>query len=258
MVMRRNRMAKNLQRSIVRSLGRYLAILAIIAMGCGIFVGLKVTKTDMVQTGQEYTQSQNFFDLRLVNSYGWTKTELDAVANLDGVVDAEGSVYLDAFVSVDDDAQHIFRIHAMPKTINRPYLLTGRLPLEVDECLVDGAYFSEADIGREITVVEGNLTDTLDSLTERTFTIVGCVSSPLYMNTDASRGTTSLGSGSISAYIYVPQEAICVDYYTEIYVTMDVEGPIYTTEHTLTKVFQLTRTLLFLTNLSLNSYSNVS
>ena len=153
MVMRRNRMAKNLQRSIVRSLGRYLAILAIIAMGCGIFVGLKVTKTDMVQTGQEYTQSQNFFDLRLVNSYGWTKTELDAVANLDGVVDAEGSVYLDAFVSVDDDAQHIFRIHAMPKTINMPYLLTGRLPLEVDECLVDGAYFSEADIGREITVV---------------------------------------------------------------------------------------------------------
>ena len=78
MVMKRNMMAKNLQRAILRSFGRYIAILAIIALGCSIFIGLKVTKTDMIQTGQEYTQAQNMFDLRLLNTYGWTEEEVKA------------------------------------------------------------------------------------------------------------------------------------------------------------------------------------
>ena len=46
MVMRRNAMGKNLTQSILRSLGRYLAIVAIIALGASMFVGLLMTKTE--------------------------------------------------------------------------------------------------------------------------------------------------------------------------------------------------------------------
>ena len=55
MVMKHNGMRKNLSRTIRASLGRYIAIVAIIALGSGIFVGLRVTKPDMVATGQKYT-----------------------------------------------------------------------------------------------------------------------------------------------------------------------------------------------------------
>ena len=51
MVMSRSAMAVNLGRSIRKSLGRYVAIAMIIALGASIFVGLRMTKRDMVATG---------------------------------------------------------------------------------------------------------------------------------------------------------------------------------------------------------------
>ena len=88
MVMRRNMMRRNLRRTIVKSLGRYLAIMAIIALGCAIFVGLRITKTDMVATGQKYTDEQNMFDLRLLSSYGWDKADVETIGQMEGIVDA--------------------------------------------------------------------------------------------------------------------------------------------------------------------------
>ena len=67
MVMKRNAMRKNLLQSIVKSFGRYIAIVAIIALGASMFVGLLMTKTDMVATGQKFMDEQNMFDLRLVS-----------------------------------------------------------------------------------------------------------------------------------------------------------------------------------------------
>ena len=96
MVMKKNAMRKNLLQSILKSLGRYLAIVAIIALGASMFVGLLMTKSDMVATGQEYMDEQNMFDLRLVSTYGWAEEQVDAVSRMDGVVDAEGVIYVDA------------------------------------------------------------------------------------------------------------------------------------------------------------------
>ena len=41
-------------REIKTSLGRYLAILAIIALGVGFFAGLRVTRTAMISTANHY------------------------------------------------------------------------------------------------------------------------------------------------------------------------------------------------------------
>ncbi len=83
MVMKRSMMAKNLRQSIFRSLGRFIAIAVIIALGAAIFVGLRTTKADMVATGQKYMDAQNMFDLRLLTSYGWSKDQVEQVAQLE-------------------------------------------------------------------------------------------------------------------------------------------------------------------------------
>ena len=57
-------------------MGRYLAILAIIALGVGFFSGLKVTKPGMVETGNKYLREHNFYDFRLLSSIGF---DADAV-----------------------------------------------------------------------------------------------------------------------------------------------------------------------------------
>ena len=227
MVMKRNAMRRNLRQSIVKSLGRYIAIAAIIALGASIFVGLRMTKADMVATGQKYTDEQNMFDLRLVTSYGWGRDQVEEISRLDGIVDAEGIFYIDliAHMGETDADDSVYRFYTIPEKINRLSLREGRMPEAPDECLADGFRFDESVLGTQITIAENNEEDSLDAMVYKTYTVVGCVSTPLYM--DMNRGNTSVGNGSISNYFFVPEEAVDADYYTEIHVTIPGDYKIY-------------------------------
>ena len=228
--MKKNVMAKNLRQSILKSITRYIAIVAIIALGAGIFVGLRTTKSDMVQTGQEYMDAQNMFDLRLLNTYGWTEENVEAIAAMDGVTDAEGVISLDVLAHWGDStSEKVYKVYAMPERITVPYLLGGRMPENAYECVVDGAHCDDSILGTTFVLSEKNEDDTLESLRYQTYTVVGYVSSPLYM--DMSRGTTTLGNGTVSGYVYIPAEAFDVDYYTEIGVTIEGDYAIYTEEY---------------------------
>ena len=126
MVMKRSMMAKNLRQSIFRSMGRFIAIAVIIALGAAIFVGLRTTKADMVATGQKYMDAQNMFDLRLLSSYGWNRDQVSTVAGMGGVEDAEGVFYTDLIVSREDGEDAVYRFYTMPERINRLVLRGGR------------------------------------------------------------------------------------------------------------------------------------
>ena len=55
-------------REIKNSLGRYLAILIIVALGVGLFAGLKVTRDAMVDTLDEYLAERNLYDFQLIST----------------------------------------------------------------------------------------------------------------------------------------------------------------------------------------------
>ena len=228
--MKQSMMKRNLQRSILRSFGRYLAIVAIIALGASMFVGLLMTKSDMVATGQRYTREQNMFDLRLVSTYGWDPDTAQAVAELPGVREAEGLLYADLLASLGDSSDDsVFRFYAMPQAINRLVLLGGRMPERPDECLADGYHTDDGILGTTITLSPANDTDALEGMHYTTYTVVGYVSTPLYM--DMNRGTTSVGSGSINYFCFVPGDAFSLDYCQEIHVTLPGTYNIYTDEY---------------------------
>ncbi len=228
--MKRNAMRTNLRQSILRSLGRYIAILAIIALGGAIFVGLRMTKSDMVATGQVYTDRQNLFDLRLVSSYGWGREQLEEIEEMAeelGLQAVEGQFYADLIARMGKDTEDsVYRFYILPETMNLPVLVGGRMPQAPNECLVDGYKNTNSILGKKVTISQTNEESTLDTLRERELTIVGRVSSPLYM--DMNRGTTSIGSGQIANFVYVPQDTFDVDYYTEIHVTLPGDYSIYT------------------------------
>lgn len=230
MVMKQNAMRKNLRQSIVRSFGRYIAIVAIIALGAGLFVGLLMTKADMVATGQVFMDEQNMFDLRMVSNYGWTQEYVDSFAQMEGVTDAEGLVYMDFIARTgDSEEDSVFRLYSIPEQMNQIALRGGRMPEAKNECLADGFFYDDSILGQEIIISDTNDDDALESLRCTTFTVVGYVATPLYM--DMNRGTTSVGSGSLENYFYVPAEAFDVDYYTEINLTLDCDYKIYTDEY---------------------------
>ncbi len=226
--MRKNIMAKNLTQSILKSLGRYIAIVTIIALGASIFVGLRTTKSDMVATGQRYFDEKNFFDLRLLNTYGWTQEDVDRVEAMDGVAQAEGVITLDAIVRVGEGDEQVYKLYSMPQRINQVDLLSGRMPETPEECLLDAAHVTDAVLGASLTVSQENTDSVLESLNYSGFTVVGLVNSPIYL--DLSRGTTSLGNGTVSGFLFLPEAAFDVDYYTEIDITLPQEYAIYTDE----------------------------
>ena len=77
-------------REIRTSLGRYLAIFSIIALGVGFFAGLRVTRAAMLNTADEYLSELHMFDGRLLSTLGWAQEGVDAFAGLAGVRAAAG------------------------------------------------------------------------------------------------------------------------------------------------------------------------
>lgn len=224
--MKRNAMRKNLRQSIRRSLGRYIAIMMIIALGAGIFVGLRMTKADMVATGQAYTEEQNMFDLRLISSYGWDDTQLEKIRKIDGLVDAEGLFYIDLIVGMGASDDAVYRFYKMPEKVNTLKLCGGRWPEAPNECLIDGYHMDESILGSEVVISALNEENALEAMVYDTYTVVGYCSSPLYI--DMNRGTTSVGNGSITNCFYLPGDGFDVDYYTEIHVTIPGDYALYT------------------------------
>ena len=228
--MSRNAMRKNLRQSIIKSFGRYLAITLIIALGAGLFVGLLMTKTDMVATGQIFMDQQDMFDLRMISNYGWTDKYVREFSRLEGVADAEGIYYIDLIANREgSDQESVYRFYTIPDSVNRVALRGGRMPQRDDECLADGFRNDDSVLGTKITVSDSNAPDSLEKVVQKTFTIVGYVSSPLYM--DMNRGTTSVGSGSLEDYFYVPKAALESDIYSEIHLRLDGSHRIYTDEY---------------------------
>ncbi len=227
MVMKKNVMGKNLRQSIVRSLGRYLAIVAIIALGAGLFVGLLSTKTDMVHTAQNYMDQQNMFDLRLLNTYGWDKEMLDDIRSYPGVQDAEGTVVLDVIGSMGTGSEEgVYQLYPLPDQVNKVFLLGGRMPQAPNECLADGFGGSDRILGTSFTISDKNSQEVHQGLVHEEYTIVGYVATPLFM--DMTRSNTTLGDGKVDAFVYLPKEAFDFDYFTEIGVTLRGDYKVYT------------------------------
>ena len=64
-------------REIRLSFGRWFAILAIVALGVGFFVGLKITKSAMLATEYKYLKEHDMFDMRLLSTLGFTKEDVE-------------------------------------------------------------------------------------------------------------------------------------------------------------------------------------
>lgn len=218
-------MRKITYREIKRSLGRFLAIMGIIALGAGFLTGLRITKSAMLETLSEYVTGNAFYDFRVISTLGFTAEDAASFAAMDGVAAAEGSVSLDVVCTLENEEDYVLRAMTATQGVNRLKLRAGRMPEAADECVLDAWGFGEAAVGTRITLSDENDGDTLDSFSGRAYTVVGLVNSPIYIN--FTRGTTTLGSGTVTGFFCIPPEGFDTDYYTEIYVTLEKTGYVY-------------------------------
>lgn len=221
---------KNIVRTIKNGFGRYLAIMAIIALGVGFFSGLKVTKPGMIQTGNTYMREHSMFDFRLISAVGINEDMIERLEASEYISAAEGSFSQDFLYVNDEEAETVLKAYNMPGKINQLELREGRMPQAPNECVLDYYQFRNKDmIGKTITIADTNSDDLKNVFMYDSYTVVGMVNSPLYINLE--RGTTSLGNGRISAFVFIPEDGLCFDNYKEVYITCDNSYEIYTKQY---------------------------
>ncbi|MBP5653524.1 MAG: FtsX-like permease family protein [Lachnospiraceae bacterium] len=221
-------MWKTTLREIRASLGRYLAIFAIIALGVGFFSGLKVTGRAMVKVTDDYLKEHSFYDYRLISTLGLEEADAEALRRMTGVRAASGAYHADAVVT-DGSAEVAVSFHSITPGINTPSLTAGRMPVSSGEAVADARFCSESMIGTTIRLADSNTDDNLENFARRDFTIVGLAYSPLYLNYE--RGTTSVGNGSVSYFCLILPEDFDFEVYTDIYVKMDSDPYIYSDDY---------------------------
>lgn len=221
-------MRRTTLREIRGSMGRYLAILTIIALGVGFFTGLKLTKTQMVATIDAFVQEKNFYDFRLLSTLGFVQEDVEALRSEADVRYAEGVYSYDALYSGIGENEVVLKTMSLPEQVNGINLVEGRMPENEKECVLD-VKVENVQLGDTLVLTGTNEKDTLDAFEEQSFTVVGLVQSSYYMNFE--RGTTSLGNGKVGGFVYMEPEAFTGDYYTDIFVRFQQDYEIYSDEY---------------------------
>lgn len=216
-------------REIHSTLGRFMAILAIIALGVGFFSGVKITTPAMVHTVGGFMNDHELFDYRLISTLGWEEEDAEKFRQQPGVVSAEGAYSLDVLFTKENDHERVMKVHSLTENVNKLEILEGRLPEAADECVADAKMGGMPPVGSVIRVAQSNEEETKDRLRYKEFKVVGAAYSPYYVNFE--RGTTSIGTGSIDGFVYVDKEAFDMEVYSEIYVKLDHEYQVYSDEY---------------------------
>lgn len=222
-------MKKTTLREIRQSLGRYLAIFAIVALGVGFFAGLKITKTVMVESADDYLREYQLFDYRLLSTLGFQEEDVQSLRQKESVRAVEGAVEADVLYLNDTGNEGVLKAHTLMEQINGLKLLAGRMPQSPSECIVDSNRYDETALGETIFLSDNNTQDDMDKFAYREYTIVGVAQASAYIQFE--RGNSSLGNGRVDGFMYLLPEGFAVDYYTDIYVKFDMDEPIYSQQY---------------------------
>ena len=243
-------------RSIQRSFSRFVSIIAIVAIGSGLFCGLNAIGPDMIDTANTYYDEYNLMDLRLQSYLGLYDEDLEKVRQIEGVEAVQGVKFVDGYVQVPDENgkyEGIVDIDGSEMTIrvsglnledainfqnreliadyvdnkgyiNRLQLLEGRYPESPNECVVTCSGLTTPEqfvIGNTIKIRGDDEEDIGYYLKNNMLTIVGIIQTPYWVSYE--RGVTTAGSGKLGDFIYVNNNAFTdnITHYSEAYITLE-------------------------------------
>ena len=187
--------------------GRFIAIMAIVALGVGFLIGVLQATPDMKSTMSNYYLDNHAYDADVKATFGMTKEDVDAIAALDGVEEAVPLISTDlvATVGETDAAVRLIGLDTDDLKeggyLNDLTLLEGAWPDAPGEVLAlhGSNRFDDVAVGDtfELDAASGTYQDVY---TAGTLTVVGVASSADYFYGDG-REVTNVGSGVLDAVL---------------------------------------------------------
>lgn len=208
---------KDFYMEIRKSPGRFFSIFFIVALGVAFFSGIRSSEPDMRITGDSYFDSSELMDIKAFSTYGVTEEDVYAMEELEGVEKAEGAYSADFLYNTKDE-QHVVHVMSLQSGMNKSTLTKGRFPERAGECLADDE--SGYQIGEKIKLESGTDDPVSDTLKTDELEVVGLGNNPCYLS--YGRGSSTIGTGSIDAFLIVPDETFDMECYTEVY--LQAEG----------------------------------
>lgn len=197
---------------IRKSRGRFLSILFIVALGVAFFSGIRASEPDMRLTGDSYFDEARLMDIKAICTYGVTEDDVEAMEAEEGVACAEGAYSADFLYSAKD-AQQVLHVMSLQEKMNQVTVSKGRMPESAGECLADDN--SSFAVGDQIRLESGTEDEVTDTLKTDTLEVVGLGNSPCYLS--YGRGSSTVGDGSIRAFLMVPEDSFDMEVYSEVY-----------------------------------------
>ena len=209
---------RNIFREIRKTKNRFMSIFTICAIGVGFFSGVRATGNDMKIMADNYYDEHELFDLRVMSTFGLTDGDLQALGDIDGVTDVRSSKYTDLTLSYDGKDYNT-RVYSLNdgSGMNRIDLTEGRMPEREDECILNSSKLREGmRVGDKVVMSDPSENDEFP-LKYPEYTIVGTFDTPMYISA-TQRGSTTIGNGSLQAFLYIAESNFTQEVYTEIYV----------------------------------------
>ena len=218
---------KDFIRNIKGSLGRFFAIMAIVAIGVAFFAGVTASSGDMKHSSDSYYDEYNMNDIRILSSIGFTSQDIEAVSKVYGVKAVYKTNTHDVLVDYDgrENVAHISGVLVGKASdddsyINQLRIKEGRLPQNDKECVVKYEDTRKSmQVGDVISFKSGTEDDINDTFKDTEYTVVGIVYTPCYVSYDL--GSSGIGNGHINYCIYVGDDEFKNNYYTECYAVID-------------------------------------
>ena len=212
---------KDALREIKKSYKRFISILLMAFLGVGFFAGIRASSPDMLDTIDTYYKNQNVYDIQVLSTLGLTSDDINAISKIENVEHVDGNFETDGQIEVGNK-EVIAKVMSL-NDFNTPVLIDGSLPSAKNECVVEERFLTvnNKNIGDTIELnikdMQNDNGEDVPYLYEKELKIVGTVQSPMYISLD--RGTSTLGSGKIDYYMYIPKSNIQANsIYTNIYV----------------------------------------
>ena len=215
--MKKNVLRKDFIIEIKKTMGRFVSIFFIVALGVAFYSGIRASEPSMRITADQYFDDSELMDLKVMGTMGLTKADIKAIGKVSGIEAVEGGYSKDVICPVGDN-EKVVHMLSMQKNFDQVSLVEGRLPEKAGECLVDEDFLSYTDlkVGDTVTFHSGDGEALTDSLVTDTYKIVGIGNSPLYIS--FGRGNSTIGTGEISGFVVVDKASFDMDVYTEAYV----------------------------------------
>ena len=215
--MKKNILRKDFIIEIKKTMGRFVSIFFIVALGVAFYSGIRASEPSMRITADQYFDDSELMDLKVMGTMGLTKADIKAIGKVSGIEAVEGGYSKDVLCPVGDN-EKVVHMLSMQKNFNQVSVVEGRLPEKAGECLVDEDFLSYTDlkVGDTVTFHSGDGEALTDSLVTDTYKIVGIGNSPLYIS--FGRGSSTIGTGEISGFVVVDKASFDMDVYAEAYV----------------------------------------